>query len=172
MLSKEQLELAKSTKLTENFTLMELINSDRHPDLVIFPPEQIIQELKKFARTILQPLRDKFGPIHVNSGWRNQRLNRAVGGEPNSVHQILQGVKFLGVACDIVPREADIIEVFEWMEKGLSESKAKILYRQAKVTRTKFIHVDTGTYRPKPVMLEKIYDEEQEKMIYIPYTKE
>jgi hypothetical protein len=35
---------------------------------------------------VLQPLRDRFGPIRINSGYRCPELNEAVGGVQSSQH--------------------------------------------------------------------------------------
>ena len=35
---------------------------------------------------ILQPLRDKLGPIRINSGYRSEDLNKAIGGSGISQH--------------------------------------------------------------------------------------
>ena len=46
----------------------------------------------------LEPARQVVGPILVNSGFRNEDVNRHVGGVPNSQH-------LLGQAADIRPRD-------------------------------------------------------------------
>ena len=45
--------------------------------------------LAYLCHMVLQPLRDRFGPIRITSGYRCPELNRAVGGVKNSQH--LQG---------------------------------------------------------------------------------
>ena len=42
--------------------------------------------LAYLCHTVLQPLRDRFGPIRINSGYRCPELNEAVGGVANSHH--------------------------------------------------------------------------------------
>ena len=42
--------------------------------------------LAYLCHMVLQPLRDKFGPIRINSGYRCPELNDAVGGVKNSQH--------------------------------------------------------------------------------------
>lgn len=42
----------------------------------------------------LQAVRDKLGPVSISSGYRDVRVNRAVGGKPNSFH-------LKGMAADI-----------------------------------------------------------------------
>lgn len=54
--------------------------------------------IEYLAKNVLQPLRDEFGPIRINSGYRCPALNRAVGSSNSSFHAY-------GMAADIVPLE-------------------------------------------------------------------
>ena len=47
---------------------------------------QTLVNLVNVANHILQPVRDQFGPIRVNSGYRGLPLNKAVGGSKTSQH--------------------------------------------------------------------------------------
>lgn len=52
------------------------------------PDIQSIVNLCALCHRILEPLRKWYGkPITINSGYRCQELNRAVGGAKNSYHQ-------------------------------------------------------------------------------------
>lgn len=42
--------------------------------------------LEYLCRQFLEPLRKKYGPCTVHSGYRTVAHNRSVGGEPNSFH--------------------------------------------------------------------------------------
>jgi uncharacterized protein YcbK (DUF882 family) len=42
--------------------------------------------LEYLTRKFLEPLRAKFGPVHINSGFRTVSYNRGVGGASNSFH--------------------------------------------------------------------------------------
>lgn len=54
--------------------------------------------IRALVLDVLQPLRDAWGhPLHINSGYRCQELNRIVGGAPSSQH--LKG-EAADVACD------------------------------------------------------------------------
>jgi hypothetical protein len=51
------------------------------------PSESILEEMKKIAYEVFEPLRKWVeGPIKVNSFYRNEDLNRAVGGSGSSQH--------------------------------------------------------------------------------------
>lgn len=73
-------------KLSENFTLAELIRTGT--GLPNNPTPIEIERLKLLCQKVLQPLRDEFGtPIVVNSGYRSQAVNKAVGGVESSQHR-------------------------------------------------------------------------------------
>lgn len=75
-------------KLTEHFTLREMIQSGTAIKLGIVntPTEQDIVRLKALCVNVLEPMRRRFGVIHVTSGYRCEALNKAVGGVKNSQH--------------------------------------------------------------------------------------
>lgn len=84
-------------QLTKNFTLEELTKSTTADRLKIenTPNEKELNNLKELCENVLQPIRDRFNrPIYVNSGFRCDKLNKAVKGVPNSQHK-------LGEAADI-----------------------------------------------------------------------
>jgi zinc D-Ala-D-Ala carboxypeptidase len=68
------------------------------------PDDDQIAALAALCVAILEVLRDRFGPIKINSGFRSDALNRAVGGVYASQHK-------KGEAADIVPLEATIIDL-------------------------------------------------------------
>ena len=81
----------------KNFELYEFIESDvaKRRNIDNTPSFDIVEHLEELVEKFLQPLRNAIGlPIHVNSGYRCQRLNTAVGGSSTSAHLI-------GYAADI-----------------------------------------------------------------------
>ena len=77
-------------KLSENFTLEELIRSNTAERMGIDnvpKDEKVVENLRSLCLEVLQPLRDYVGaPVHINSGYRCPELNMAVGGVKNSQH--------------------------------------------------------------------------------------
>ena len=100
------------------FTLAELCRSRtaEHLHLNNVPNADEIARLEYLAQTVLQPLRDHFGqPIVVNSGFRCEEVNDAVGGAPTSFHR-------LGAAADIRferSSSSSLIEIFTYVYKSL-----------------------------------------------------
>ena len=76
-------------RVAQNFTLPELVKSSTAERVGIsnMPDSaQTLVNLVNVANHILQPVRDQFGPIRVNSGYRGLPLNKAVGGSKTSQH--------------------------------------------------------------------------------------
>ena len=58
-------------------------------------PAEVEANIEALVSNVLDPLRDEYGkPIYVNSGYRCEKHNKAVGGVPRSQHM-------LGQAADI-----------------------------------------------------------------------
>ena len=72
-----------------NFTLAEFIKSDTAKKRGIdnTPDFEEVEHLEELVERFIQPLRNAYGkPIIISSGYRCEKLNRAVGGVSNSVH--------------------------------------------------------------------------------------
>lgn len=84
-------------RLSKNFTYDELVYSATAERLGLdnTPNEKEIEKLRRLANEVLQPIRDKWGsPIIVTSGFRSEKVNKAVGGVSSSQHR-------LGEAADL-----------------------------------------------------------------------
>lgn len=83
--------------LSKNFTLEELTKTDT--GLSNTPTLQAKQALVELVQNVLQPARDILGlPITVTSGYRNEAVNKAVGGASTSQHR-------KGEAADLVCKD-------------------------------------------------------------------
>ena len=75
-------------KLTAHFALAEFTRSEsakRHGVLNEPTPEHL-QNLIILCEKVLEPIRIKFGPINISSGYRSKTLNHYIGGSLNSQH--------------------------------------------------------------------------------------
>lgn len=77
-------------QISKNFTLEELLDS---PTALRWgfkeqftPPEDVIENLINLVVHVLQPLRDKVGPIKVSSAYRCPRVNSKVGGATKNIN--------------------------------------------------------------------------------------
>ena len=86
----------ENTRLSNHFTLAEFINANKYPDNK--PTMQHVANMAYGCRMLLEPARQVVGPILINSGFRNPRVNALVGGVKNSQH-------LLGQAADIRPKD-------------------------------------------------------------------
>lgn len=102
------------TNLSKNFTLDELTTSDTAERLGISnkPDSIALDSLEQLAQKVLQPIRDQFGVVDINSGYRCPALNKAIGGASQSQH-------IFGEAADITCRAVDIFHLAQWIKDNL-----------------------------------------------------
>ena len=76
-------------KLSKNLDLGELTRSEsaKRAGISNTPTAEHIENMKKLANNIFQPIRDHFGvPIFISSGYRSKQLNDRIGGSSTSQH--------------------------------------------------------------------------------------
>ena len=75
-------------RLSTNFTLEEFTRSQTaiRQNIDNTPTEEHSENLKLLCEMVLQPVRDHFGPIAINSGYRGVVLNKTIGGSFKSQH--------------------------------------------------------------------------------------
>ena len=111
-------------KFSNNFTYEELVNSPTANRLKInnTPNKQQKESLRKLAIEILQVIRDEYGkPIIVTSGFRCDKLNKAVGGAKNSQHTKGEAADIRSVSDSI----KDNKEIFDLILRLQKEGKIK-----------------------------------------------
>ncbi len=101
--------------LTPHFTLSEMLASQAATRLKIAeqfsPDENVIANLKALCTNILEPLRDDIGfSLHISSGYRCPRLNKAIGGSKTSQHMV-------GEAADIQCHGTTNEQLFDRIQK-------------------------------------------------------
>lgn len=101
---------AVTENLSKDFTLGELlVTSQIFPNI---PNEQETLNLRMLAVNVLQPVRDLLKkPIAINSAFRSEKVNKAVGGVDNSQHR-------LGFAADIHVPGMKLIDVYKAIAKS------------------------------------------------------
>ena len=86
-----------ATKITKNFSLEEFTKSctaDRK-GIDNTPSHEVKNNIARLVKEIMQPIRDKYKkPIVINSGYRCDALNKAVGGSRTSQHCTGEAVDF------------------------------------------------------------------------------
>lgn len=122
-------------KLSKNFSLQELTDSPTAIKLGIDNnpiPEQL-QCLQDLVDCVLQPVRDKFGPVTITSGLRVPELNKAVGGSTTSDH-------CKGQAADFEVAGVDNKVVAMWIAETLSYDQLILEFYDDGVTNSGWIH--------------------------------
>jgi len=98
-----------TTKLSENFTLEELVSSQTatRKGIPNTPNPQQIQNLQALCKNVLERIIGVIGQrFHVNSGYRGAQLNAAIGGAKASKH-------LEGKAADIVCPAIGTLQMFK-----------------------------------------------------------
>jgi uncharacterized protein YcbK (DUF882 family) len=85
-------------QLTAHFTSREF---ESHDGAGL--PRRMRRQYVELCTLYLEPLREKYGPVVVISGFRSDRHNRDVGGAALSYHRSIRGRH--GVAADVACRD-------------------------------------------------------------------
>lgn len=104
--------------------------------------EQRVQDNAEWlCENVLEPIRRKWGPLAITSGYRPPARNQAAGGKPTSFH-LFEADQ---AACDFKPMAAEIVEVFDWMrlESGLPIDK--VILEHDKYGKPHIIHAQVFT---------------------------
>ena len=101
----------KEARLSEHFTLGEMTKTSvKGVDNT--PHHAAVLNLKNLCENWLEPLRQAQGPIIINSGYRSEAVNRAIGGVKGSNHLtgcavdihvsgIEQAIRYAAILLDI-----------------------------------------------------------------------
>lgn len=124
-------------KLTENFSLAEMIKSETalRQGLDNTPGEVELENLRKLAENVLQPIRDAYGRgVKVNSGFRHPDVNAAVGGSRTSDH-------CKGQAADIeIPGVANA-DLAQWISENLEFRQLILEFYTPGIPDSGWVHV-------------------------------
>lgn len=102
-------------KLTENFSLAELTKSQvaERKGLPNNPSSDHINNLKKLAESVLQPLRNHYeSPVIITSGYRSAEVCLAINSVITSQHA-------KGQAADLEIIGVSNYDVFKWIKHNL-----------------------------------------------------
>lgn len=103
--------------LSKNLSLAEMISSEsaKRNGIKNEPTAEHLDNMKKLATNVFQPIRDYFNvPIHISSGYRSLALNKAIKGSLSSQH-------CSGEAMDIDMDGTDITnaKIFNYIKDNL-----------------------------------------------------
>lgn len=120
--------------LTNNFRLREFTRSavaDSHNIVNNVKNNTILHSIIQLCENVLQPLRDKLGPVHILSGYRCEALNKMVGGADNSQHT-------KGEAADIYVTGMNPEDLFQYIISNFEFDQCILYFNDTCAT---FVHV-------------------------------
>jgi hypothetical protein len=123
-----------AAQLTEHFSEAELG--------VAGCEERLIDNARYICTELLEPLRERFGPIIVHDGYRDPAHNARVGGKEASFHLFEGGKSAADVSS---PAVANQTEVFDWirLESGLPFDKVILETNPQGVASTVHLQIDS-----------------------------
>ncbi|MAH48129.1 peptidase M15 [Candidatus Pacearchaeota archaeon] len=121
--------------LTKNFAYQEMIKSSTAARLGISndATREHVVNLVNLCNFILQPVREEFGPIRINSGYRSSALNKAVGGSKTSQH-------CNGEAADFESSRISNPELAAWVAKHLDFDQLILEFYDGKDPHSGWVH--------------------------------
>jgi hypothetical protein len=102
------------------------------------------------------PLRERFGPVRILSGYRTPAYNRRVGGARNSVHRLLtplpnhDGQPMVAVAADVRPLNGSPAGWARWARARREGSGSLRRHGRGGIgyyPASRFVHLDTSAHR-------------------------
>jgi hypothetical protein len=151
-------------QLSKNLSLAEVMRSEtaKRKGVSNMPTPEHIENFKKLAEKVFQPIREHFGvPIHISSGYRSAALNKAVGGSSSSQH-------CTGEAIDIDMDGTSITnkQIFDFIKEHLEFDQ--MIWEFGTSTNPDWVHVSyesTGKQRKQVLRAVK----QGGKTSYVPY---
>lgn len=131
----------------------------RH-DMDNTPGEEEIENLKRLAEKVLQPVRDHYGKgVKVNSGYRHPEVNAKVGGSKTSDH-------CKGQAADIeIPGVANA-ELAKWVAENLDFTQVILEFYTQGIPDSGWVHVSYDPANLKKQTLTAV--KQNGKTVYLP----
>jgi zinc D-Ala-D-Ala carboxypeptidase len=123
-------------KLSKNFSLEELTKSDTavRRGISNVPSDDVTNNIQELVDNVLQPVRDRLGPVVVTSGYRSPELNTAIGGSKTSDH-------CLGMAADIEVLGIDNKITAEYIRDNLVFTQLILEFYKDGVPDSGWVHV-------------------------------
>ena len=123
-------------RLSQNFTIQEYIKSQTalRQGIDNTPTEEHMGNATALFRNVVQKVRDQFGVTVINSGYRGEALNKAVGGSSKSQH-------CKGEAVDIECPGTPNYDIAKWIEDNLDFDQLILEFYTPGVPDSGWVHV-------------------------------
>ena len=150
------------TRLSQNFTIQEYIKSQTalRQGIDNTPTEEHMGNATALFRNVVQKVRDQFGVTVINSGYRGEALNKAVGGSSRSQH-------CKGEAVDIeCPGTANEI-VAQWIADNLEFDQLILEFAEKGIPDAGWVHVSYVSEGNRKQILTALRDPATRKTVYL-----
>lgn len=138
-------------QLTPHFSLAELTVTDTGFDNT--PDAQEVEELTTLAE-FLEKIRSRAldnKPIHVNSAFRSEAVNEAVGGVPDSAHRLCFAAD---ITCDSFGSVYKVAEAISEAQQNVEIAFDQLIYedtwvhvsRDPRLRNQRLTHLTDGSY--------------------------
>jgi len=109
-------DLEAKLAMAPNFRYKEFVRSATALRLGIrnIPNEQQWQSIERVAGNIIQPVRERFGPVRITSGFRSVELCLQVGSSARSNHTRGEAIDFEPVSSKV-----RLVDVLKWIHTNL-----------------------------------------------------
>ena len=148
-------------KLSKNFTLQEYIKSQTaiRQDIDNTPSAEHLINAKNLFENVVQKIREKFGVTIINSGYRSQALNEAIGGSSNSQH-------CKGQAVDIEAPGRSNLGIANWVRDNLDFDQLILEFYTPGIPNSGWVHISYDAEGNRKSVLTAI--KENGKTVYKP----
>ena len=160
-------------QLSTHLALAEVMRSEtaKRKGISNMPTPEHIENFKKLAENVFQPIRDHFGvPIRISSGYRSAALNKAIGGAGKTVNGVYipSSQHCTGEAIDIDMDGTTVknSEIFNYIKDNLNFDQ--LIWEFGTDTNPDWVHVsyDSSGKQRKQILVAK---RNGSKTTYIPY---
>ena len=122
--------------LSQHFTLAELTRTSS--GLANVPTDAEVKALEALCATLLEPVRAKFGPVSIHSGYRGPAVNAKIGGSKTSQHM-------KGEAADFHCPAAKLEAVMKWIVTESGLSYGQVILEGHTAGEPTWIHLSLGS---------------------------
>jgi hypothetical protein len=153
-------------QLSTNLSLAEVTRSEtaKRRGISNMPTPEHIENFKKLAINIFQPIREHFGkPILISSGYRSAELNKAIGGSLSSQH-----CSFEAIDIDMDGTDIPNAQIFNYIKDNLNFDQ--MIWEFGTDANPDWVHVSFAANRSqrKQILVAKKVNG---KTTYTPYSK-
>jgi len=150
-------------KVSEHFALAEFTRSEsakRH-GVSNEPTPEHLENIKVLCEKVLEPIRTKFGPLNISSGYRSKVLNHYIGGALTSQH-------CEGKAADIDQDDMGSVsntEIFNYIKDNLDFDQ--MIWEFGDNNKPDWVHVSYNGAKNRKQILRAL--KVNGKTVYAPY---